>query len=145
MARPKLDYDKAARALVDAVVMGDKAAAERHGVSVNAVEKWRQRAKTDEKLTGAYGRMVDLLRERQDEYWLSAVPPVFKKVLRKISEALDDQDTPLEDLVKHAETLGRLSYTTEYLTGASGSDRDRASDPAEGAAGQTVTPFPQSG
>ena len=44
---PAFNYERAAAAIVDAAYMGDKEAAQKHGVTTRTVRRWRKRLETD--------------------------------------------------------------------------------------------------
>jgi len=139
MATPKLDYDKAAAILVDAEVMGDKAAGEKHGVAPRTIERYRTVMNVDEKLAEAVGKLTPVVKQ---EHWLASVPPVFRRIMEEILAALDREDVPLKELVSHAEKIGQLVYTAEYLAGASARvASDRAGDESGRTADPVVTAF----
>lgn len=57
MASTKIDYDKAARILVDAAQLGPQKAAEKHGITDKTVRNYRRRLETDEELSAAFRRL----------------------------------------------------------------------------------------
>lgn len=44
---PAFNYERAAAAIVDAAYMGDKEAAQKHGVTTRTIRRWRKRLETD--------------------------------------------------------------------------------------------------
>ena len=71
----RLDYDRASTVLVEAAYFGDKQAAERNGISVKTVERYRKRLETDVKLS----EFVQLKKAQFEASWAEDVSLALKK------------------------------------------------------------------
>ena len=95
LSRP-FPYDKASSALVDAIFMGDRAAAQKWEVSTRTVEEWRSRLHTDEKLQAEFKRKKRL----RENAWATEIPETIKAGLKFIKDATSHCDPADPDAVK---------------------------------------------
>lgn len=134
MASTKINKERAARILVDAIVMGDKTAADRHKVAEKTVQRYRARMREDEELSA-------LVRQkgREAEYtWHFARARFLRNTLDKLDEmvkAATVADMP--NVIEALKAAGELDLATEAL-GVGSRSRQPSPSPAEDAdEGQT--------
>ncbi len=109
MAAPKIDYDKASRALIDAQFIGDEAAAPQHGVTTRTIERWRARMPEDKQLSEAVGRRLRLIVQTKDDLWLKQVPHALEKLLGLVERITDENDPTWDDLGKAMSAISALA------------------------------------
>lgn len=90
MAAPKkpktINYDRAAKILCDAVLMGDRPAAEKWKTTIRTIQRYRLRLETDDKLRS----MVRKLQEKQDADWAGEIPGVLAEGMAFLRAAFVD-------------------------------------------------------
>jgi hypothetical protein len=74
---PKIDPEKAARILVDAADLGDRAAARRHDVSIRTVQNYREKYRGDPIVAELCAELQKTLRED----WLGSARETRRKLL----------------------------------------------------------------
>jgi hypothetical protein len=77
------NQDRAAKALADAILMGDRAAAEKYGVSCKSLELWRTRLETDADFRAHF----QAARQAKDEAWSSDLPAALTSCINFLKEA----------------------------------------------------------
>lgn len=90
------NYERAAGALVDAIFMGDKAAADKWDVSTRSIEEWRSRLKDDNDLLALFKSK----KHAREKTWASEIPEVIQNGLKFISEATRSSDPADPEAVK---------------------------------------------
>ena len=147
MATPKLDYDKAARGLVDAILLGDTPAATRHGVSQRTIENWRAKLKTDGKLVEAFGKKVALMQNREDETWLTRIPETMKVMLDRLRELMAKDDVQISEVLDGITRVGDLDLLARSMEARLAATRGKATPQTQptGAGGGSVVQHPSSG
>jgi hypothetical protein len=82
----KINYDRAAKILCDAVLLGDRAAAAKWKTSTRTIQRYRLRLETDDKLR----RLVAKFQARQDQDWASEIPAVLAEGMGFLRAAFVD-------------------------------------------------------
>jgi hypothetical protein len=77
------NYDKASFALIDALFMGDRAAAEKWEVSTRTIEDWRSRLQTDDKLQSEFNKK----KKARENTWAGEIPETIGAALGFIKSA----------------------------------------------------------
>jgi hypothetical protein len=95
LSRP-FNYDKASFALVDALFMGDKAAAEKWEVSTRTIEDWRSRLPEDDKLQSEFKKK----KRSRENAWATEIPETIKSALQFIKSATNHCDPADPEAVK---------------------------------------------
>lgn len=96
--------------LCDAVVMGDRPAAQKWGLTIRSIITYRQRLETDEKLRS----YVKTLQEKQEADWLGKIPDVLAEGMAYLSEAFT-QNRSNGIGVLNPETIAALTGAIETL------------------------------
>jgi hypothetical protein len=109
VAAKKLNYERAAKILCDAVLMGDRKAAEKWKTTVRTIQNYRVRLETDEKLRNLVAR----LQERQDEDWASEIPAVLAEGMAFLRAAFVDNRHHGGTLA--ADNIDSLTHAIEAL------------------------------
>lgn len=112
---PAFNYDLASSALVDAAYMGDKEAAQKHGVTTRTIRNWRNRLETD-------ARFSSFFREKKilsDQEWANELPSAIRAAIRFIRESakeLKQGDPKATEVVADAlSILAEVALTKEIL------------------------------
>ena len=112
---PAFNYDLASSALVDAAYMGDKEAAEKHGVTTRTVRNWRNRLETD-------ARFSSFFREKKllsDQEWASELPSAIRAAIRFVRESAKESKLGDPDATKVVadalRILAEVALTREIL------------------------------
>lgn len=77
---PAYDRDRASEVLVDAIMLGDASAADRHGCSKRTVERYRQRMATDPALSA----LVEEKKKAQVGEWAAARTRFLRSAIAKL-------------------------------------------------------------
>lgn len=113
MAAPKkpktINYDRAAKILCDAVLMGDREAAEKWKTTIRTIQRYRIRLETDDKLR----RMVAKLQSLQDKDWASEIPGVLAEGMAFLRAAFVDNRHHGGTLA--ADNIDSLTHAIEAL------------------------------
>ena len=109
------NYERAAAALVDAIIMGDRKAAEKYEVSVKSVEGWRSRLSTDERLREFFLNK----KAQQDKEWAHEIPAAIASCIQYLKKASQECDCKDPDAV-HAiagalKIMSEVSMTREVI------------------------------
>jgi hypothetical protein len=131
MARPRIDPDLAAAVLLDAVVHGDKTAADRHGVSEKTVQRYRARTKSDEKLS----EVVAEKTARTQLGWHHARANFLRAGLQKAKQLIELANQPehLPGVIEAISAVGNLEIALATL-GAG--HREPSAEAAEASGGE---------
>lgn len=110
--RGGFDRDRAARVLVDAVLLGDKKAAERWQITERTIGNYRSRLKTDGELSELYDRIG---REAERNWHL-----VRNRFLRDVTEHLRELclkagPEQIKDVREAIKDIGELDLAREAL------------------------------
>ena len=127
---------KQARALVDAVALGVKAAAHRHGVAQKTIGAWRKKLEKSETLQAHYRRLLDA----QDREWLDSTKSLVAlcaKTLRAKVEAGELDPFVLFEILKEGSAL---LVTASALGNEATSDHTGGGPSAYSAAGGKSPP-----
>lgn len=113
MAAPKkpktINYDRAAKILCDAVLMGDREAAKKWKTTVRTIQNYRVRLETDEKLR----KLVLKLQSLQDKDWASEIPGVLAEGMAFLRAAFVDNRHHGGTLA--ADNIDSLTHAIEAL------------------------------
>lgn len=140
MAASRLDCGKAARALVDAQLLGDDLAAARHGITVRTIGRWRKRMESDQELSDAVRRKLEFIVREADDNWLKDVPEAIRVCLRRIKQIVEQcepSENQLDQLMRIVNGLGELDLSARVLNVQF--EARRAYQEACGTAGSVVT------
>lgn len=88
---PKIDLDFAAQVLVDAAMLGDEAAAQRHKISDETVSRYRKLSQSDENLW----KLVALKKRTAESQWADGLAGAIKgqiEFLQRAAQAADASD-----------------------------------------------------
>lgn len=120
MAIKKLNYERAAKILCDAVLMGDRRAAEKWKTTIRTIIKYRKRLETDEEL----GSHVRRLQEKQDADWAGEIPGVLAEGMAYLRAAFvenlnSDQGTANPEMIAALtgaiDTLADIDLTRQLI------------------------------
>jgi hypothetical protein len=109
LAAKKLNYDRAAKILCDAVLMGDREAAKKWKTTIRTIQRYRIRLETDDKLR----QLVAQLQERQDRDWASEIPAVLSEGMAFLRAAFVDNRHHGGTLA--ADNIDSLTHAIEAL------------------------------
>lgn len=87
MAR-KFNYERAASALLEALLGGDQTAAEKYGVSIRSIQTWRQRLGEDAHLVEFFA----IKRRAFEDGWAEELGVPIRAAARLITEAAASAD-----------------------------------------------------
>lgn len=109
------NYERAAAALVDAIVMGDHGAAEKYEVSYRSIQEWRSRLQTDKVLVQFFKEKKAL----QDKEWAHEIPSAIASCIQYLKKASQECDCKDPDAV-HAiagalKIMSEVSMTREVI------------------------------
>lgn len=115
LASPNFDRDKAARILCDAVVMGDRAACDKHEISLRSLQRYRQKLDGDPELS----QVVAQKREIQDKAWGDEIPAAIASCityLKGAAQACKSDDPDAVHAVAGAlKILSEVSMTKQVI------------------------------
>jgi hypothetical protein len=101
----RFNYDRAAAVLVEAAYYGDKAAAERNGVSVRSVENYRARLEDDIELVAIFA----IKKQQFDESWADELPGAIRAGIQFLAKAAREADP------KDAQTIYSMAGALKIL------------------------------
>lgn len=109
------NYERAAKALVDAILIGDRAAAEKYQVSVKSIELWRSRLQTDRVLRDFFRNFKD----EKDIAWADEIPATLTSLIGYAKELAQNGDrNNAENLMfvsKAIETIADVALTWKVM------------------------------
>jgi hypothetical protein len=82
----RLNYERAATILVEAAYFGDKQAADRYGVSVRTVERYRARMDEDDELSA----FVAIKKQKFEDEWADELPGAIRASIRFLGRAAQE-------------------------------------------------------
>lgn len=103
------NYERAAAALVDALLTNDRAAAEKYGVSRKSIEGWRLRLAEDDVLREFFANK----KAEQDRAWANEIPAALASCIDFLRRAANECDPRDPDAV-HA-VAGALKIMAEVV------------------------------
>ncbi|MGE0792471.1 MAG: hypothetical protein AB7S26_42750, partial [Sandaracinaceae bacterium] len=125
----RINRELAARVLVDAISLGDRTAADRHGISEKSVQRYRARLLTDSELSA----VVQKLGREAEHGWHFARARFLRKTLAKLESLVDAAGVEhFEQIISALKAAGELDLATEAV-GVGRGDRQQGSSPAEDA------------
>ena len=92
---PTFNQDRAAKALVDAILMGDRAAAEKYNVCERSIREWRDRLDTDKHFASLFQEM----RVKKDERWADDLAAALASGIRFLKDAGTQADPKDPDAI----------------------------------------------
>ncbi|MBW4692215.1 MAG: hypothetical protein KME27_10660 [Lyngbya sp. HA4199-MV5] len=111
----EFNKERAAKALVDAILMGDRAAAEKYEVTVKSIEGWRVRLETDSK----FREFFRDLRQAKDEQWAEDLPAALASCINFLKQAGQQADPAKPEAIAAitgaAETLADIALTQKMV------------------------------
>ena len=102
----KFNTERAAIALVDALTLGDRAAAQKHNVSLKSIENWRARLESDPDLK----KQFQLKQRAMHEAWIDEIPSALQAQLGFFKRMAQDGDP------KDPETIRAVVEVLKVLT-----------------------------
>lgn len=116
MANPKFDRDKAAKIVLDASLMGDRAAADKWGVSERTVRHYRQKLDSDPE----FAEVCQEKKAVQDAAWADEIPSAIASCidfLKRASQSCNVNDPDAVHAIAGAlKILGETSMTREVIS-----------------------------
>lgn len=109
MAIKTINYERAAKILCDAVLMGDREAAKKWKTTIRTIQRYRIKLETDDKLR----QLVAQLQERQDQDWASEIPVVLSEGMAFLRAAFVDNRHHGGTLA--ADNIDSLTHAIEAL------------------------------
>lgn len=107
--------DRAAKMLVEAATLGDKATAKKYGISLRSLQRWRKRLEGDTDLSSA----VAAKKARVEEGWADEIPGALRAAiafLRKAAEKADPADpAAIHSVAGAMKLLSETSATWKVL------------------------------
>ncbi len=107
MANPNFDRDKASKIVLDASLMGDRAAADKWGVSERTVRHYRHKLDSDPE----FAEVCQEKKRIQDEAWADEIPSMLAAGITFLKEAAQQGDREDPDFV-HA-IAGAIKIVSE--------------------------------
>lgn len=92
----RFNRERAAAALVDAAYMGDKKAAERHGVTTRSIRNWRERLDADQHFSAVFREKKVLT----DQEWAGELPSAIRAAIRFVRESAKESKLGNPDSTK---------------------------------------------
>ena len=92
----RFNSERAAVVLVDAAYMGDKRAAEKHGVTARSVRNWRKRLEVDQQFSVVFREKKILT----DQEWASELPSAIRAAVRFVRESAKESKLGNPDATK---------------------------------------------
>ncbi len=114
MASPNINYDRAAAALVDALVLGDRKAAAAHRLSVKTIGRYRARLQVDAQLSEA----VRVLRDRVLTPKKPAIEDAIETCLAWLREAvptLEPTAANIRAVTNSFQTLAEIQLANQMI------------------------------
>ena len=91
----EFNKERAAKALVDAILMGDNEAAKKYGVSYKSLQGWRSRLDTDTE----FRQFFQELRAKKDERWADDLAAALASGIRFLKDAGTQADPKDPDAI----------------------------------------------
>jgi hypothetical protein len=88
MATPRLDRDRAAKILLDALSMGDDAAAKKWGIAPRTIGRYRSMIDNDRELAEAIADK----KSQQNQEWASEIPSMLQAGMEFLKRAATEAD-----------------------------------------------------
>ncbi len=103
------NYERAAMVLCDAVMMGDRAAADKWGITQRSIQRYREKLETDDKLRHYAAK----LQAKQEQDWIGEIPKVLAEGMAFLKSAFV-QNLNSEGVL-NPETITALTGVIETL------------------------------
>jgi hypothetical protein len=105
--------ERAARVLLDALALGDGAAAEKWKVTVRTVENYRARLLTDVH----FSALFESLKRKEDGAWRMVRLRFLRKTIAKLETLVDQADSPkyIRDVADAVKVIGELQIASDAL------------------------------
>ena len=101
--------------LCDAVMMGDRKAADKWDVTQRTIQRWRTSLETDDKLR----HLTTQYRQQQTEKWLEDIPEAmaaFVDFFKRAARELDPKEATAADLVAAFEAVADVHLTQKIVS-----------------------------
>jgi predicted regulator of amino acid metabolism with ACT domain len=108
------NYERAAMVLCDAVMLGDRKAAQKWGVSLRSICNWRESLENDEKLRN----LMQEYRQAQTEKWLEDIPTAMSAMIEFFTRAAQEsnpQAATAADIVAAFEAIADVESTQKII------------------------------
>lgn len=105
---------RAAMVLCDAMIMGDRKAAEKWGITQRTVQKYRHRLENDEQLR----TLTNKYRQQQTEKWLEDIPVAMSAMIdyfTRAAQELSPQSATAADIVAAFEAIADIQLTQKVI------------------------------
>jgi hypothetical protein len=116
MASPKRDNAKAARALVDAALLGDATACAQHEITLRTLQRYRAALEDDEELSRLY---AELSRAVTSQHWATELNITLTTSVRKLGTLVRNLDTPSAESISAVtgaiKVMSEIAITREVL------------------------------
>ncbi|WP_295821719.1 hypothetical protein [uncultured Deinococcus sp.] len=123
MASPKRDNAKAARALVDAALLGDAQACASHGIALRTLQNYRKLLETDDELARFY---AELSRTVTTQNWANELNVTLTTAIRKQGDLIRGITTSSADNISAVtgaiKALSEIAITRDVLGAGEVSD-----------------------
>ncbi|WP_019585251.1 hypothetical protein [Deinococcus apachensis] len=131
MAAPKRDNARAARALVDAALLGDATACTKHEITLRTLQRYRAALDDDEELSSFYSQ---LSRAVTTQNWAQELNITLVTLVRRQEEIARDLRNPtaenLSAITGAIKALAEIAITREVL--GAGDGQPDSGDPETG-------------
>lgn len=107
MART-IDYERVATILVDALLFDDERAAEKGGVSLRTVQRYKERAKRDVKLSQIVAKKWESFEQHRVQELNAAIDEAIQEILGYLKRAAGDASTTDPDSIHAVAGAGKL-------------------------------------
>lgn len=112
----KFNHTRAAAALVEAQLKGDREVAAAFGVSIRSIESWRARLEWDDQLKAEYEKLAPA----KTIQWQSRIPDVLDKAIAFLGQTFEKGDPTNPELVKSVTaaiaTLNEVAIVQAVIT-----------------------------
>jgi hypothetical protein len=105
----EFNHERAAMILCDAVMMGDRAAADKWGLTQRSIQRYREKLETDDKLR----HYVAKLQAKQEQDWAGEIPKVLAEGMAFLKGAFVQNRNG--GGVSNPETIAALTGAIEVL------------------------------
>jgi hypothetical protein len=92
MANPTFDHDRAARLLIEAAIIGDKATARKHGIALRTLQRWRVKLAGDVELSSELSQAIAEKTRELDKAWADGIGDALRDGIRFLGRAFKEAD-----------------------------------------------------
>jgi hypothetical protein len=109
------NYERAAKVLADAAIIGDVTAAQKYQISTQSIKNWRKRLESDPSLA----QFFDDTKVKVENNWLAEIPQVlsaFNKFFLRAAELADPKDPRvIEAMASGVKALAGIKLTQQVI------------------------------